>query len=471
MSERVLLGGTDGFRGVATVEDGAGIVNPETFALATYALIEYQRAQGIDGPLVTARDTRPSSEQLHQAVIAAGLRAGVEVVSLDVAPTPATQKVAQELSAMATVVVTASHNPKEDNGWKGMLGSSKPSKDVVVAISDRYWKLVDDGFAIELDQSEGVQRKPELLEWYKTEVVSDIEKQFGKKPLSGKLFVVDGAYGAAQKVTPDILRRLGADVEEFCCDGSGFINDGCGAANLSGVKAFLASRPDITSNPNFVGALANDGDADRLMGVAVLPGEGDAIQTVDIDGNHLMEAIAQGQPGIVGTEYTNTAFVRRLYAEGVNFEYCANGDMFVTEALRKKQSDGDDWTRGGEFTGHIVMTDWLSSGDGVRMAAWFAAYAVTNGKTFADIYNEGPMWAEKMDKVKFAGPGKDTIKEDPEVQAAIAKAEAELGESGRIILRPSGTEPVVRIWGEGLDGLQIERIVAELTEVVRGKAA
>jgi phosphomannomutase len=87
MSERVLLGGTDGFRGFATMDTGAGIVNPETFALATYALIEYQRAQGINGPLVTARDTRPSSEQLHQAVIAAGLRAGVEVISLDVAPT------------------------------------------------------------------------------------------------------------------------------------------------------------------------------------------------------------------------------------------------------------------------------------------------------------------------------------------------------------------------------------------------
>lgn len=470
MSERVLLGGTDGFRGEATMEPGPGIVNPETFALATLSLIEYQREQGVMGPLVTARDTRPSSEALHQAVIAAGLKAGVEVISLDVAPTPATQKVAKELGAMATVVVTASHNPKEDNGWKGMLGSRKPSKDVVVDISDRYWRHVDEGLEIDVAQTEGVLRKPELLEWYKNEVVSDIERQFGKKPLSGKLFVIDGAYGAAQKVTPDILRRLGADIEEFCCDGSGFINDGCGAANLSGVKQFLASRPDITGNPNFVGALANDGDADRLMGVAVLPGDEGEVRTVAIDGNHLMEAIAQGQPGIVGTEYTNTAFVRRLEAKSIDFEYCANGDMFVTEALRKKQADGEDWTRGGEFSGHIVMTDWLSSGDGVRMAAWFAAYAVTNDKTFADIYNEGPMWAETMDKVKFAGSGKDAIKEDPDVQDALAKAEAELGENGRIILRPSGTEPVVRVWGEGLDGLQIERIVRELTDVVRSKA-
>ena len=471
MSKRVLHGGTDGFRGVATTDKGAGIVNPETFALATYALIEYQREQGITGPLVTAHDTRPSSEVLHQAVIAAGLKADVEVISLDVAPTPATQKVAQELNAMATVVVTASHNPKEDNGWKGMLGSSKPSKDVVVAISNRYWQYIDDGFEIDLNQTDGVKRKPELLEWYKNEVVSDIERQFGEKPLAGKLFVLDGAYGAAQKVTPDILRRLGADIEEFCCDGSGIINDGCGAANLSGVKQFLASRPDITSKPNFVGALANDGDGDRLMGVAVLSGDGDEVRMVAIDGNHLMEAIAQGQPGIVGTEYTNTAFVRRLEAKSIDFEYCANGDMYVTEALRKKQADGKLWTRGGEFSGHIVMTDWLSSGDGVRMAAWFAAYAVTNGKTFADIYNESPMWAETMDKVKFAGAGKDTIKEDPEVQAALAQAEAELGENGRVILRPSGTEPVVRIWGEGLDGLQIERIVGGLTEVVRNKAA
>jgi phosphoglucosamine mutase len=471
MPERVLLGGTDGFRGIATTESGAGIVNPETFAGATYALLEYQKQQGVHGPLITARDTRPSSEALHQAVNAAGLAAGVEVWSLGVAPTPVAQKVAQEHGAMATVVVSASHNPKEDNGWKGMPGSSKPSRDVVAAISELYWKRIDSGLAIPINRTDGIRQKSEFIDWYIDEVIHDIERTFGAKPLSGKLFVVDGAYGAAQKVTPKILRRLGAEVEEFCCDGSGDINDGCGAANLDGLKQYLVSRPDVTANPSFIGALANDGDADRLMGLAVLPVRGGAPLIVEISGNHIMEALAQGQPGIVGTEYTNSALVKRLREQGIGFEYCANGDVFVTEALLKKQAAGGHWTRGGEFTGHLVMTDWLSSGDGVRMAAWFAAFVSARNETFADVYTNQPMWPETMAKVKFPGKGKDTIKQDTVVKAALAHAEKALGENGRIILRPSGTEPLVRVWAEGHDEDQIKQITQELTEVVRLRVA
>jgi phosphoglucosamine mutase len=452
------------------MEPGAGIVNPETFALATYSLIEYQKEQGVSGLLVTARDTRPSSEVLHQAVIAAGLKAGVEVISLDVAPTPTTQKIAQEMGAMATVVVTASHNPSSDNGWKGMLGISKPSREVVAAISKRYWGHVESGLIIPLGYITDVKQRPDMLAWYADQVVQDVEQEFGAQPLAGKVFVVDGAYGAAQQLTPKILRQLGATVEEFCCDGSGIINDGCGAAHLDGLRHFLRSRSDITGKPNFVGALANDGDADRLMGMAVMPGKGSEPECLEINGNHVMAALAKGQPGIVGTEYTNTALVRHLKAEGIAFEYCANGDVFVTAGLRKKQATGEHWTRGGEFTGHLIDMDWLSSGDGVRMAAWFAAYVASKDKTFADVYTDLPLWAETMDKVKFTAVGKDLIKQDPDVLAILARAEAALGENGRIILRPSGTEPVVRIWGEGLDGAQIKRTVREITDVVRAKA-
>lgn len=478
MSERVLLGGTDGFRGEATMEPGAGLVNPETFAGATYALIEYQRERGVSGPLVTARDTRPSSEELHAAVNAAGLAAGIEVISLDVVPTPAAQMIARELGAMATVVVTASHNPYEDNGWKGMLGISKPPKEAVQAISDGYWDQVDRNWAIPLDRKDGIKYRPDMITWYFDEVVRDIEGEFGKQPLANRLFVVDGAFGAAQQFTPNILRRLGAEVKEFSCDGSGFINDGCGAANLSGVKNFLASERglEIVSDPRFVGAIANDGDADRMLGVGARIDGGGTLHIVELSGNHVMEALAEGQDGFVGTQYTNTATVRRLQDNGVEFVYCPNGDVFVTEALLNKQAEGKHWTRGGEFSGHYVVMDvktgkWLSSGDGVRSAAWYAAYVAKRGKSFADIYDDLPMWAEVMDKVKFSNAVKDTIMDDPDVLAAIAKAESALGANGRIVLRPSGTEPLVRVWGEAPDEALIKRVVAELTDVVRLKAA
>lgn len=471
MPEIVLLGGTDGFRGEATIEPGAGLVNPETFAGATYALVEYQLQKGVNGPLVTARDTRPSSEALHTAVNAAGIRAGVEVISLGVAPTPVAQKIAQEFGAMATVVVTASHNPKEDNGWKGMPGSSKPSKDVIAAVSKLYWHHIDGGLVVPLNRTRAVHRRPELISWYIDEVVKDIEHTFGTKPLEGKLFVVDGANGAAQKVTPKLLLRLGAEVEEFCCDTSGYINEGCGAANLDGLKRFLLERPDITGDTRFVGALANDGDADRLMGLAVLREKDGREQIVEINGNHIMEALAQGQLGIIGTEYTNSAFVKRLHEQGIGFEYCANGDVFVTEALLRRQSAGEKWTRGGEFTGHLVMTDWLLSGDGVRMAAWFAAYVVTHNETFADIYIKQPLWPETMEKVKLAGKHGDIINHDPDVKAALSRAKKMLGENGRIILRPSGTEPVIRIWGEGVDDRQVKYAVGELKNIVKRRIA
>jgi phosphoglucosamine mutase len=469
MSGRVLLGGTDGFRGEATMEPGAGLVNPETFAGATFALIEYQRQRGVSGPLVTARDTRPSSQALHAAVNAAGLEAGVEVISLDVVPTPAAQKIARELRAMATVVVTASHNPYGDNGWKGMLGINKPDKAAVQAISDGYWDLVDAGWAIPLDRKDGIKHRPDMIAWYSDEVVRDIESEFGEQPLTNKLFVVDGAYGAAQNFTPSILRRLGAEVEEFSCDGKGIINDGCGAADLDGVKNFLASSRGlkIVRDPRFVGAVANDGDADRMLGVGASIDSGGTLHIVELSGNHVMEALAEGQPGFVGTLYTNTATVRRIG----NIEICPNGDMYVTQALLKKQADGKSWTRGGEFSGHYVVLDWLTSGDGVRSAAWYAAYAATRGKTFAGIYKELPMWAEVMDKVKFSNAVKDTIMDNSDVQTAIAKAEAALGDTGRIVIRPSGTEPLVRIWGEAEDEAKIKRVVAELVDIVRSKAA
>ncbi len=470
MAERILLGGTDGFRGEATMDPNPGLVNPETFAGATYALVRYQQARGVSGPLVTARDTRPSGEALLSAVNAAGLEAGVEVVTLDVAPTPVAQKIAQGLNAMATVVVTASHNPYSDNGWKGMLGINKPSKEVVDALSDRYWDQVESGLVIPLDRRDGVKHQPERLTWYSDLVVKDIEGTFGKMPLDGKLFVVDGAYGAAQQFTPAILRRLGAEVEEFCCDSSGLINDGCGAADLEGVMELLASRTDIVKNPNFVGAIANDGDADRMLGVGARMQSDGTVQVVRLSGDHVMEALAQGQPGFIGTQYTNTATVRRLRAQGIAFEYCPNGDVFVAEALQKKQAEGNPWLNGGEFTGHYVAMAWLTSGDGVHAAAWYAAYAVKHGKTFADIYDELPMWAEVMDKVKFSPAVRDTIMEDSDVQAAMAKAEKDLGDNGRIVLRPSGTEPLVRVWGEGLDANQIKRVVGELVSIVRMKS-
>lgn len=158
-----------------------------------------------------------------------------EIVNLGIAPTPTAQKIAERIGGLATIVVTASHNTFEYNGWKGMAGNKKLSKDEVAEISSRYWRQVS--IRSTLPQYESLPEPSiEHNKWYAYELISDIEKEFGHKPLDGTLFVIDGANGASQKITPNVFRNLGAVVREFSCNNEGQINDGCGAADLSGLK-------------------------------------------------------------------------------------------------------------------------------------------------------------------------------------------------------------------------------------------
>lgn len=445
-AEHPLLGGTDGFRAEATMTTGPGQMNPETIAGMTTALIDYQHEQGIDGPVVIAADTRPSGPELREAALGATRARGVRTIDLDVAPTPTAQKVADWMGAMATVVITASHNPEQDNGWKGMLGSRKPNSREVQAISDGYWQQTESGLSVPVTSAHQEIGRLDLMREYRDAVVENVEETFGRQPLRGTLFVIDGANGAGQYQTPQVFRRLGARVETFGCDKDGHINKNCGAADLSGLKQFLEQRPDIMRDPAFVGALANDGDADRVMGIGVNKNG----KLVEITGNHLMHALAlhPKQPGIVGTEYTNSAVTDSLRGRNVDFEYCPNGDVHVTNGLRNKQSEGQSWVRGGEFTGHLIDTSWLGSGDGVRTAAWFAAWAVQRQRTFGELHAELPLWPEVMTKISLPKGSRLDVASSSVIQTAIERAQTD---GVRPIVRASGTEPLIRIWNEAPD--------------------
>lgn len=464
MSERKSMGGTDGFREEYTQLLGPGLMNYETVGGLTVALLNLPEISQ-ESPVVLARDTRPSGEELLDAAVAGAIYCRGNVINLNVAPTPVAQKIGEILGgASATVVITASHNPEKDNGWKGMIRSSKPNENQVQAIDKNYWQLVDSGLVI--PRGAQVKPQPELIDLYVDRVINNIEHEFGTNVLGGKLFVYDGANGAAANITPTILRRLGADVIEFE-PASKRINDGCGAGDLSGLKEYLQSRPDIINNPNFVGAIANDGDADRMMAYGVKRYTS-GNELVEINGNHTMWAIAQGEPGIVGTLYTNSGLRTKLREQGIGFEECANGDVYVTQKLRELQQQGKPWTKGGEFTGHTVNLGWLSSGDGLYSAAWLAASVVSKGMTFGDLHDDVPLWYEKITKVKLASNiGKQVVEHDI-VQLTIEQAEDMLGDGGRFIVRKSGTEPVVRVWGESADSQSsVEALVGAIEESVR----
>jgi phosphoglucosamine mutase len=459
------IGGTDGHRGIATAEFGAGLINESTFAGLTYALVGMQQEVGEDGPIVFARDTRPSGERLQQAAMAAAILRGAEVINLGVAPTPTAQKVAEKFGAAAAVVVTASHNPVADNGWKGMIGFGKPDDEAIRGYSERYWDQEASGLVIPSSFADGVRQRPELVTEYEDNVVATIEITFGERPLQNKLFVVDGANGAATSLTPRILRRLGARVECFACDPKGVINENCGANDLGGLKSFLARRPDITNDPDFVGALANDGDADRMQGVGMIIENG--ISTfVDITGNHVMGAMAEGQPGIVGTIYTNSGLRSHLTEQGIGFAECDNGDKYVTRTLQAKRTAGENWQRGGEFTGHYVDLAWLTSGDGLMSAAWFAARTVQKGMTFGDVYEGLPLWNESMFSVRLPeGTDAKALLASESVQEAIVATKGQPNMNS--IIRGSGTEPVARVWIESpLEGVA-EAMSVRVVESIR----
>lgn len=461
MTGQKVLGGTDGFRGQFTEVAGPGHINEETFSALSAALAEYSQDSGLDGPVVVARDTRPSGERLLQAVVDGLHATHVDVVDLDVAPTPVAQKIAQSLGAMATIVVTASHNPSTDNGWKGMIGNRKPDSDEVKAISNRYWDLVNGGFKPVIDIEEPAFNEHLLYRYVET-AVEDIEAHFGEQPLANTLLVIDGAYGAGSLVSPELFRRLGAEVTEFAC-GNGVINEGVGAADLSGLKNFLVQHPEITTDPRFIGAIAHDGDADRVMAIGAHPVEG----LVEITGNHFMWAMAQDEPGIVGTVYTNSGVIEALTPRGIDFEYCANGDRYVTQALLAKQAAGQDWTRGGEFTGHLIDTHWLSSGDGPHAGAWFASWVAQNGLRFHDVHDAVPLWHEQMEKVvlRDAELG-ELMLESTVLQDEIRKLETgSYGADIRIVARPSGTEPVFRLWAESEDKQALTQGMKQVTAV------
>lgn len=455
-----IIFGTDGFRGPYTEEAGEAVLNPETIYRLSLACLKYIESTTDIRTVVIARDPRASGEVLSAEALKAAKAAGFTALHLEICPTPATFKISEQQNC-AAIMITASHNPHTDNGWKAAIRGDKLTKEQAAQVSQLYWDAIDEPIS---DSCLGDQKpNPELQQSYITAVIEDIESAYGKNPLEDKVLVFDGANGATAQFTPVILRALGATVHEFATDHSQLINHGCGAAHLEGVIEFLRAHPEIASAPSFLGALSADGDGDRIMMVGVDPSG----QPVEIDGNHSLYAMAQGEQGIVGTIYTNTAVKQKLEQEGIGFEFCANGDSAVTAALVAKQKEGQAWTRGGEATGHLVDTNWLSSGDGVRMGAWLACFATKQGQTFYELSQTVELWPQVKKTVHLSSANR-FAENQTSIDTQVNELNKTLGEEGRVIVRKSGTEPLVRIWGEALPGAHdIQRIIDDVTEFVK----
>jgi len=437
--------GTDGIRGIANVELGAELV----MALGRAA------ARALPSPcFLVGRDTRRSGPLL-QAALSAGMAAeGADVVDLGVLPTPGVAWVSAERHLPAAVV-SASHNPFADNGVKlfaaGGLKLPDTAEEAVEEELDRV--LAASGLPPRPPVGHGVGRlwtEVEARRGYVDHLVAALDG----RDLAGLRVVVDCANGAASAVAPDVLARLGAEVSAVACEPDGSnINDGCGSTHPEMLAAeVVASGADL--------GLALDGDADRLLAVDHEGALASGDELLSLFATDLAERGKLAGNTVVVTVMTNLGFRLAMAEHGIAVRETSVGDRYVLEAL-----DRDGLSLGGEQSGHIVFRRLATTGDGVLTGVLLADLVHRRGVPLAELAR-GSMTRlpQVLDNVAAARPSE--VVAAPAVQAELSAVQAELGERGRVVLRASGTEPLVRVMVEAEDEAVALRAAARLCAVV-----
>ena len=440
--------GTDGIRGLTNAGVmTAAIAMKVGQAAGTHFLRGKHRHR-----VVIGKDTRLSGYMLENALVAGFTSVGMDVVLLGPMPTPGVALLTRELRADVGVMISASHNPYMDNGIK-LFGPDG-------------FKLSDsDELAIEVKLGEDLALAP-AAEIGRARRIDDARGRYihavkGSLPddvrLDGLKIVVDCANGAAYQVAPSAVWELGAEVIAVGVNPNGInINDNCGSTHLNLIKeTVVASGAHI--------GLALDGDADRLI---VVDERG---QTVD--GDQLMALIgtqlaARGQlrgGGVVATVMSNLGLERYLHGQGLTLERTKVGDRHVLEKMK-----ANGFNLGGEQSGHMILLDHATTGDGTIAALQVLAALVQSGKAASELLHLFDPVPQLLKNVRFSG-GKPL--NDARVKAVIAEAEALLIGKGRLVIRPSGTEPVIRVMAEGDDAAEVEQVVDAICAAVAEAAA
>jgi phosphoglucosamine mutase len=462
------LFGTDGVRGIAGTDLTARLAT-DLAAAAAHTLGEAgafaaARAAGRRPLALVGRDPRASGEFLEAAVVAGLAGAGVDVVRLGVIPTPAVAYLTADLGEFG-VMLSASHNPAPDNGIKFFgRGGLKLPDDVEDEIEDKIRRRgsgpaepPECGFGRVTDASAERER-------YLDHLVSSVPAAGGatardagargRPPLSGLRVVVDCAHGAAYQIAPEALRRAGADVVAIGADPDGLnINQGCGSTSLSALSAaVVAHHADA--------GIAHDGDADRCLAV-------DAAGQV-VDGDQILAILALGsqQAGrlagdtVVTTVMSNLGFRLAMRDAGIRVVETAVGDRYVLEAMR-----AGGYVLGGEQSGHIILLDHATTGDGILTGLQLLDAVARRRQPLSELATVMTRYPQVLINVK--GVDKSRMGSAPELAAAVAAAETELGTLGRVLVRPSGTEPAVRVMVEAADPVHAERVAGRLADTVR----
>ena len=443
------LFGTDGVRGLAN-----GLLTAELalqLAQAAAVVLGHRQSDGRRPTAVIARDPRTSGDFIAAAVEAGLASAGVDVFDAGVLPTPAAAFLVADLNADFGVMISASHNPAPDNGIKFLARGGKKLDDALEdaieseLLAPRHRPVGPDVGRI--------QRFADAEDRYVVHLLQSLPHR-----LDGLKVVLDCANGAASGRSPQVFSDAGADIVVIGADPDGNnINEGCGSTHLEMLQAaVLEHGADL--------GIAHDGDADRCLAV-------DHEGTV-VDGDQIMAimAVALNSAGrlkdgtLVATVMSNLGLKLALREAGITLRETAVGDRYVLEGMR----DGG-FSLGGEQSGHVIFADYATTGDGVLTGLQLAAQVALTGRSLKELSTVMTKLPQVLINVK--GVDKSSVNSDDEVQRAVRDAQESLGETGRVLLRPSGTEPVVRVMVEAADMVTAERTAETLAGIVQHQLA
>jgi phosphoglucosamine mutase len=442
--------GTDGVRGLANDSLTAELALDLSVA-AAHVLGEVGAFEGHRPRAVVGRDTRISGQFLGAAVVAGLASAGVDVLDLEVLPTPGVAHLTGALDVDLGVMISASHNPMPDNGIKFLARGG-------VKLDDELEKVIEQRLREPWNRPTGgkvgrIRAYDAAVDDYASHLVSTLPAS-----LSGLRVVLDCAHGAAYEAGPCALRAAGADVVAICAEPDGLnINDGCGSTHLGVLQAaVLEHGADV--------GFALDGDADRCLAVDARGNVVDGDQILAILALALRDAGRLADDTVVATVMSNLGFVQAMEREGIRVEQTRVGDRYVLEAMK-----ASGFVLGGEQSGHVILTEHATTGDGILTALQVMARMVATGSSLEKL--AAVMTRLPQVLINVDGVDKGRAGEDPELSAAVAAEEAALAGSGRVLLRPSGTEPLVRVMVEAESPERAEQVAGRLADVVRNRLA
>ena len=439
--------GTDGIRGAANTPP----MTPEIAMRLGMAAGKYFRTTSPRRhSVVIGKDTRLSGYMIEPALVAGFTSVGMDVTLFGPLPTPGVAMMTRSLRADLGVMISASHNSYEDNGIK-LFGPNgyKLSDEIELEIESRMDRALDDKLAASEDLGRTLR-----VDDAQARYVEIVKASFPRRMnLKGLRICIDCANGAAYKVAPAALYELGAEVFKIGVEPNGFnINLEVGSTDTRALKeAVQTYRADI--------GIALDGDADRCIIVDEKGNEIDGDQLIGLIAGHWQNRGQLSQPGVVTTVMSNLGLEHHLKSLGLSLERTQVGDRYVVERMRE-----GGFNLGGEQSGHIVMSDYSTTGDGLMAALQVLAVMVEQEKPLSDIAHVFDPVPQKLVNVRYKS---GAPLEAESVQEAISAAEKSLGKKGRLVIRKSGTEPLIRVMAEATDAKLMDQAVDSVAEAVR----